>query len=188
MTPEKTAVKGSYWFIFHGKRDIMNSKLRATGGRVFSWSGRAPAAHAGTPEVPTAVSLARSPGTVCEPDHVWGRLLACLADECPLKAWASACSWHEHCQRRPVCGRWAAHKQGPDPGSFTVTLLPPPCVCFCFYRNRHLQGLCKGGHEFKKGSDFVGQPTLTQNLAHLPVTYVTLGKLHHLLETQFPNL
>lgn len=41
MTVEKTAVKGSYWFIFHGKRDIMNSKLRATRGRVVYRSGRA---------------------------------------------------------------------------------------------------------------------------------------------------
>lgn len=34
MTPKKTAVKGSYWFIFHGKRDVMNSKLRETRGKA----------------------------------------------------------------------------------------------------------------------------------------------------------
>lgn len=69
MTAEKTAVKGSYWFIFHGKRDIMNSKLTIV--RVFSGFGGAAAAQAGTLEVLTAVSLARSPGTICGPGHVW---------------------------------------------------------------------------------------------------------------------
>lgn len=41
MTPEKTAVKGSYWFIFHEKRDVMNSKLRGTRGKssVSVWQG-----------------------------------------------------------------------------------------------------------------------------------------------------
>ena len=50
MTPKETAVKGSYWFIFHGTGDVMNSKLRRTGGRVVYWSGKAATAQAGTPE------------------------------------------------------------------------------------------------------------------------------------------
>ena len=48
MTPEKTAVKGSYWFIFHGKGDVMNSKLRGTRGRAVYRSGKAATAQAGT--------------------------------------------------------------------------------------------------------------------------------------------
>lgn len=66
MTPEKTAVKGSHWFIFHGKRDAMNSKLRGTRGRAVYRFGKATAAQAGTADGRTAVSLlALSPGAAC---------------------------------------------------------------------------------------------------------------------------
>lgn len=63
MTPKKTAAKGSYWFIFHGKRDVMNSKLRETRGKAVYQSSTAAAAQTGTLEVSTAVSLNVPAGT-----------------------------------------------------------------------------------------------------------------------------
>lgn len=88
MTTEKTAVKGSHWLIFHGRRDRMNSKLRATRGRVVSRSGEAAAAQAGVLEVLTAVSLTWRPGTLCGPGHVQGRVFTDLAEEgCRKAGW-----------------------------------------------------------------------------------------------------
>lgn len=63
MTPEKTAVKGSYWFIFHGKRDVMNSKLRGTRGRAVYRSGEAAIAQAGTSGILAVALLTLGPGT-----------------------------------------------------------------------------------------------------------------------------
>lgn len=61
MTPKKTAVKGSYWFIFHGKRDVMNSKLREPRSKaVYQLCA---AAQTGTLEVSTAASLNVPVGT-----------------------------------------------------------------------------------------------------------------------------
>lgn len=70
MTLEKTAVKGSYWFIFHGEKDIMNSKLRETRSRVVYRLGKV-AAQAGTgcclacPEFWDLLSWARSREDAC---------------------------------------------------------------------------------------------------------------------------
>lgn len=58
MTPEETAVKGSHWLIFHGKRDGVNSELRGTRGSAVDGPGTARAARAAAPDGLTAVAPA----------------------------------------------------------------------------------------------------------------------------------
>lgn len=61
MTAEKTAVKGSDWFIFQGKGDGMNSKLRGTRGRAVYRLGKAATAQASLTAL-TGVLLMLRPG------------------------------------------------------------------------------------------------------------------------------
>lgn len=143
MAAEKTAVKGSYWLIFHGRRDRMNSTLRATSGRVVSRSGGAATAQAGVLEVLTAVSLTRSPGTLCGPGHVGGRVFTDLAEE-GRRHGRLRLSWEGEPHLRRVCTQ-----ARPIHGDLLLRVCPPRttrslCVPLFLQKNRHLWALCKG--------------------------------------------
>lgn len=99
MTREETAVKGSYWFIFHGKRDGMNSKLRGTRGSAVYRPGKAGAAHAATLDGRTAVALACA--------AAWGSLSG------PATLEEGVCV---HCRRVPCKG----------PGAYMTGVLTLP--------------------------------------------------------------
>lgn len=81
MTPEGTAVKGSYWFIFHGRRDGLNSKLRGAGGSTVYRPGKAATAHDATLDGLTAVPLTCAEawgGGPVWPGHLGGGCLCTL--------------------------------------------------------------------------------------------------------------